>query len=136
MVSSTFSFLAASALLVASPTAAQMIGNWDILYQALATDFQKTVANEVAVDYRIGKGRAYQVDLFEKDCVGSITGMTITPTTNRTAGVTADHDGLKVMIDLDKSKITSSNIWTVDESTLEFCVRLQLLSGGEVIKEE
>ena len=134
MVSSTFSFLAASALLVASPTAAQMIGNWDILYQALTTDFQKTVANEVAVDYRIGKGRAYQVDLFEKDCVGSITGMTITPTTNRTTGVTADHDGLEVMIDLDKSKITSSNIWL--DGSLQFCIRLQLLSGGEVIKEE
>ena len=134
MVSSTFSFLAATALLVASPTAAQMIGNWDILYQALATDFQKSVANEVAVDYRIGKGRAYQVDLFENDCVGSITGMTITPTTNRTTGVTADHDGLEVMIDLDKSKITSSNIWL--DGSLQFCIRLQLLSGGEVIKEE
>jgi hypothetical protein len=133
MVSSNFSFLAASALL-SSPTAAQMIGNWDILYQALATDFQKSVANEIAVDYRIGKGRAYQVDLFEKDCVGSITGMTITPTTNRTAGVTADHDGLEVMIDLDKSKITFSNIWL--DGSLQFCIRLQLLSGGEVIKEE
>jgi hypothetical protein len=63
-----------------------MIGNWDILYQSLATDFQKSVANEITVDYRTGKGRGYQVDLFEKVCMGSITGMTITPTTNRTTG--------------------------------------------------
>jgi hypothetical protein len=133
MVSSTFSFLAASALL-ASPTTAQMIGNWDILYQSLATDFQKSVANEITVDYRIGKGRAYQVDLFEANCIGTIAGMTITTTTKRTTGVTADHDGLEVMIDLDKSTITSSNIWL--DGSLQFCIRLQLLSGGEVIKEE
>ena len=55
MVSSTFSFLAATTLLVSSPTAAQMIGNWDILYQALTTNFQKTVANKIAVDYCIGR---------------------------------------------------------------------------------
>ena len=57
-----------------------------------------------------------------------------TPTTNRTTGVTADHDGLEVMIDLDKSKITFSNIWL--DGSLQFCIRLQLLLGGEVIKEE
>ena len=74
------------------------------------------------------------MDLFEKDCVGLITKMTITLTTNRTTGVTANHDGLEVMIDLDKSKITSSNIWL--DGSLQFCIRLQLLSGGEVIKEE
>ena len=133
MVSSSFSFLATSALL-ASPTAAQMIGNWDILYQSLATNFQKSVANEIMVDYHIGKGRAYQADPFEANCVGSITGMTITTTTKRTTGVTADHDGVEVMIDLDKSTIMSSNIWL--DGSLQFCIRLQLLSGGEVIKEE
>jgi hypothetical protein len=133
MVSSSFSFLATSALL-ASPTAAQMIGNWDILYQSLATNFQKSVANEIMVDYHIGKGRAYKADLFEANCVGLITGMTITTTTKRTTGVTADHDGVEVMIDLDKSTITSSNIWL--DGSLQFCIRLQLLSGGEVIKEE
>ena len=42
--------IASSALLV-SPTATKMIGNWDILYQSLATDFQKSVANEITVDY-------------------------------------------------------------------------------------
>ena len=137
MLSSTFkSILLVAATFLASPATAQTIENFDIIHTSLATNFSDTATNEITMDYRIGKGRAYQVNLFAKDCVGSITGMTITTTTNRTAGVTADHDGLKVMIDLDKSKITSSNIWTVGESTLEFCVRLQLLSGGEIIKEE
>jgi hypothetical protein len=98
MVSSTFSFLTTSALL-ASPTAAQIIGNWYILYHSLATDFQKSVANEIRVDYRIGKGRPYQMDLFEANCIGPIAGMTITTTTKWTTGVTADHNGLEVMID-------------------------------------
>ena len=136
MLSSTFKSILVAATFLDSPATAQTIENFDIIHTSLATNFSDTATNEITIDYRIGKGRAYQVNLFAKDCVGSITGMTITTTTNRTAGVTSDHDGLKVMIDLDKSKITSSNIWTVDESTLEFCVRLQLLSGGEVIKEE
>ncbi len=127
MVSSTFSFLAATALLVASPTAAQMIGNWDILpgpHHRLPED--RGQRNRGGLSH--WEGRAYQVDLFEKDCVGSITGMTITLTTNRTTGITANHDGLEVMIDLDKSKITSSNIWL--DGSLQFCIRLQLLLGG------
>ena len=90
MVSSTFSFLAATALLVASPTAAQMIGNWDILYQSLATDFQKSVANEITVDYCTGKGRAYQVDLSS----GQSPELPSLPQPTGRLGVTADHDGL------------------------------------------
>jgi hypothetical protein len=58
MVSSIFSFLATS-VLFALPTAAHMIGNWNILYQSITTDFQKSVANEIMVDYHIGKGCTY-----------------------------------------------------------------------------
>ena len=127
------SFLIAATFFI-SPGASQVLGNWDILYRSLATDFQHSVTNELTLDYHIGKGRTYQVDLYEKNCVGSITGMSIIPTTNRTTGVMANHDELKIMIDLDKSTITSSNIWI--DGSLQFCIRLQLLSGGEVIKEE
>jgi hypothetical protein len=129
-----FKSILVAATFFASPGASQVLGNWDILYRSLATDFQHSVTNELRLDYHIGKGRTYQVDLYEKNCVGSITGMTIIPTTSRTTGVTANHDELEIMIDLDKSTITSSNIWI--DSSLQFCVRLQLLSGGEVIKEE
>jgi hypothetical protein len=46
MATSTFSFLATS-VLFALPTAAHMIGNRNILYQPIAADFQKSVANEI-----------------------------------------------------------------------------------------
>ncbi len=129
-----FKYFLIAATFYISPGASQVLGNWDILYRSLATDFQHSVTNELTLDYHIGKGRTYQVDLYEKNCVGSITGMSIIPTTNRTTGVMTNHDELKIMIDLDKSTITSSNIWI--DGSLQFCVRLQLLSGGEVIKEE
>ena len=133
MPSSIFKSICVATAILASPTAAQ-IGNWDILYQSLEADFQDTVTNEITLDYLIGVGRTFNIDLFNKDCISPITGMTITPTTARLNGVTADHDGLEIMLDLDKSAITSSNIW--EDNKLEFCVRVQLLSGGSVIKEE
>ena len=133
MPSSIFKSICVATAILASPTAAQ-IGNWDILYQSLEADFQDSVTNEITLDYLIGVGRTFNIDLFNKDCISPITGMTITPTTARLNGVTADHDGLEIMLDLDKSAITSSNIW--EDNKLEFCVRVQLLSGGSVIKEE
>ena len=86
------------------------------------------------MDYLIGTGRTFNIDLFDKDCIAPITGMNIISTTARMSNVDADHDGLEIMLDLDKSSITTSNIW--DDSKLEFCIRVQLLSGGAVIKEE
>ena len=133
MPSSIFKSICVATAILVSPAAAQ-IGNWDILYQSLETDFQDSVTNEITLDYLIGAGRTFNIDLFNKDCISPITGMTITPTTARLNGVTADHDGLEIMLDLDKSAITSSNIW--EDNKLEFCVRVQLLSGGSVIKEE
>ena len=133
MPSSTFKSICAVATFLASPTVAQ-IGNWDIVYQSLETDFQDSVTNEITLDYLIGTGRTFNIDLFDKDCTEPITGMTITPSTVRTNGITADHDQLEIMLDLDKTDITSSNIWS--DIKLEFCVRVQLMSGGSVIKEE
>ena len=137
MSSSIFfkSICAAAVAILASPVVtAQSIGNWDILFTSLETDFQDSVTNEITLDYLIGTGRQFNLDLFTKDCISPITGMSITPTTARMSNVDADHDGLEIMLDLDKSAITSSNVW--EDSKLEFCVGVQLLSGGSVIKEE
>jgi hypothetical protein len=60
--------------------------------------------------------------------------MTITTTTKGMTGVTANHNRLEVMINLVKLTITSCNIWL--DGSLQFCIQLQLLSGGKVIKEE
>ncbi len=112
-----------------------LIGNWDISYQSLATNFQSTVDNEITLNYRVGRGRTFNVALFDKDCVAPITGMSVIPTTTRTPGVSANLDGLTIMLNLNKSAITSSNIWD-DNSRLQFCVSVQLLSAGSIIKEE
>ena len=133
MLSSTFTSILAAAMFLASPAAS--VGNFDIVFKNITINFQTSVTNELTLDYNIGKDSEYQVDLYEKTCTGSITGMAVTKNAIRTADVTANYDGLEVTIDLDKSTITSSNIWSVDDS-LELCVRLQLLSYGEVIKEE
>lgn len=134
MPSSIFKSVIATAAFIATPSAAQ-VGNWDIIYQSLETDFKDSVTNEIVLDYRIGTGRSFQIDLFDSGCTEPITGMTITPTTARTTGVTDDHDLLEIMLDLDKSDITSSNVWS-SNNELQLCVRVQLVSGSDVIKEE
>ena len=133
MPSSIFKSICAAAAFLAFPTAAQ-IDNWDISYQSMETNFTQNVNDEITLDYRISTGRAFNIDLFDKGCNDPITGMPITTTPVRTAGLTDDHDQLKIMLDLDKTDITSSNIWS--NTMLDFCVRVQLLSNGKVIKEE
>ncbi len=41
------------------------VGNWDILYDAAEIDASTTT---VRLGYRIGSGRMYDVELFERDC--------------------------------------------------------------------
>jgi hypothetical protein len=135
MMSSTFRSILVAATFFASPAIAQTIENFDIIYKNITTNFQNNVVHEITLTYDIGKDRAYEVALFDKDCIGAIAGTITDVTINKTAGSTANHDGLVVMIDLDKTTITASNIWEEDES-LEFCVRLQLLLGTQVIKEQ
>lgn len=135
MPSSILKSFAITASFLASPAVAQ-IGNWDIIYQSLLTDFQNSVADEFTIDYLIGTGRTFNIELFDKGCNDPITGITITPTPLRTNGVTPDHDLLEVMLDLDKTDITTSNIWDSGSNKLEFCIAVQLMSGVSVIKEE
>ena len=139
MTSSIFYCIAAA--FIALPTAIAQPGNWDINYQSpMITNFAHTATNEIIMSYQIGAGRAFQIDLFDKGCVEAVAGITIETTTERTAGADADpvlaeHDQLDIMLNFDKAEIASSNIWTSPDK-LEFCVRVQLLSGTEVIKEE
>ena len=125
---------AIAAALLASPAAAQ-IGNWDINYQSLTTNFTYGVTDEIELEYHIGTGRgSYNVDLFDKGCVDPITGITIVPTNVVTPDFTADHDQLDVKLNLDRSAIATSSIWS--GAQIELCVVVQLLSGADVIKEE
>ena len=138
--------LAVTAFFLATPSACQGSGNgkgnWDILYQSALTDDSN---GEVTLDYRIGSGWEYEVDLFERDCVVPIPGVPFV--VSRTFEVTAsEYDGLRIALDLDQSAIESRNVWEGGEQgrggKLQFCVRVRLLSVGsidgeeEVIKEE
>ena len=138
--------LTATALFLATPSACQGSSNgngkWDILYQSALTDGSN---GEVTLDYRIGSGRKYEVDLFERDCVVPIPGMPFV--VSRTFDVTAsEYDGLRIALDLDQSAIESRNVWEGGKQgrggKLQFCIRIRLLSVGsidgkeEVIKEE
>ena len=96
-------FLAAST--VAQTDIENILGNWDILFQSLETDFQGSIDSEITLGYLIGTGRTFNIDLFDKACNGPITGMNITHT--GLAGThDEDHDRFEVKIDLDKTKIT------------------------------
>ena len=141
MVSAIFRIVSAGTAFLVSPTVAQadienILGNWDILYQSLEIDFQGSAASEFTLDYLIGTGRSFTVDLFDSGCADPITGLDIVHTEQLFFSLGPDdvHDRLEVGIDLDKTGITSSNIWT--DPKLEFCIQVQLLSGGSVIKEE
>lgn len=118
--------------LLASPTKAA-VGNWDISYLSTATNFTQGATNDITLSYIVGTGRTFDIDLFTNDCVTAIN-ITITNTNTRTVG--DPEDTLEIMFDLDKTDITSSNIWDSTNDVLEFCAVLQLLSGTDVIKEE
>jgi hypothetical protein len=139
MISSTFRSILVATTFFATPTIAQAIGNFDIIYKNLSTVFQNNVVHEITLIYDIGKDRTCEVDLFDKNCEEAITGTVTNVTTNRTAGSTANHDELAVMVNLDKSTVmgSGSNIKADDGNPyLEFCVRLRLLLGDQVINEQ
>lgn len=121
----------------ASSTTGQQLGNWDIVFQSLETDFQDSLADEITLTYQVGGGRNFNVELLEKNCAMAIfSDETVAPTTTiaRTTSVTAEHDGVEIKLDLDKSTMTSLDIW--EDGKLQFCVRVRLLSGDSIIKEE
>lgn len=121
--------------LIASSTTAQL-GNWDILFQSLETDFQDPVADTIILKYQVGSGRNFIVELMENNCVVAISSTDIAPTTTiaHSTGVTTNHDEVEIKLVLDASRITLLTIW--DENSLQFCVGIRILSGGSIIKEE
>jgi hypothetical protein len=126
--------LTIGAFLFASRASAT-IPNWDINFLQLTTDFSNGSTDEITLKYEIGMGRTYQVDLFDKGCTVNIQGTTINATSS-TADKDSNHDYLDVFLDLDKKTIASSNLWNPMSKKIELCVRLQLLSGSNVIKED
>jgi hypothetical protein len=106
--------------------------DWELgyFYQSFEADF-----HEITINYRIGMGCDVNVKLFRKGCTGAVTGTTFAPSIRRANGVTSSHDGLKVIIDLDKTTILSSNIWDCKDK-IQFCVIIQLLSGSVLCQKD
>ena len=139
MLASIFKSTAIGIFLCASSASAQ-IPNWDINFLELITDFSNGSTNEVTLKYELGKGRSsYQVDVLNKGCANQIDGTTFTKTTSTAEKdpVDTNLDDLEILLDLNKSTITSSTIWNFLAQKIELCVRVQLLSGtGDIIKED
>ena len=143
MPSSIFNSICLAAALLASHTSAQSpLGNWaEPKYQNTTTNFIEGATDDITMTYLIGTSRDWNITLFAPDCTSDIN-MTIpnpyvdqANLVTRTIGVNGgDEDLLEISIDLDKTLITSSNIWV--NGALKFCVSLQLWSGGTVVKEE
>eukprot|EP00984_Skeletonema_dohrnii_P010885 scaffold4280_cov78-Skeletonema_dohrnii-CCMP3373.AAC.1 len=85
-----------------TPAAAAPISSWALEFDSLSSDFDKDSVSEVTINYKIGAGRTYQVDILKKGCEENITGA--------------------------KDTIANSNI--IDGNTLELCVRVGLTSNG------
>ncbi len=134
MPSPIFKSLTIGAILFAS-SASAAIPNWDINFMQVITDFNNGSTEEITLKYEIGMGRDFQIDLFDKGCTEPITGTTIVPTWT-TVPKDSDHDYLDIHLDLDKSTITSSNIWNSLFAKIDLCARLRLFSGSNVIKED
>lgn len=115
------------------------IPNWDIIYQSLNTNFVQGATDDITITYLIGTYRDYNIELYTNDCETVITGMSslnVIENISRDYGLDPLHDQLELIIDVDIAEITSSNIWDDINKTLEFCSVVQLLSGGDVIKDE
>ena len=130
------SFLFAAALATASTnTSAQLLANWDLNFLSMDTDFSVTGTDELVLHYEIGKDRVYDIALFDKGCVNPIEGIAVTFVDTKTP-VDEIHDNLDIALDVERSNIATSNLWNAFTNKFEMCLRLQLLSGDMVIKED
>ena len=143
MPSSIFNSICLAVALLASPTSAQsQLTNWaEPKYQNTTTNFQEGATDDITLTYLIGTGREWNISLFAPDCTSDINITIPNPyddqanlSTRTTEVYGGDEDLLEISINLDKTEITSSNIWV--NSALKFCVSLQLWSGGFIFKEE
>jgi hypothetical protein len=130
-----FNIMCIAISIFAATTNAQL-GNWDIIFHSIETDFQDSTTDDITLRYHVGNGRSLTIELLGKNCAVETSSkiLTPTPTIARTTGVTPNHDEVQIKLILDKSTITSLGIW--DDNSLQFCVRVRILSGGSIIKQE
>jgi len=130
-------FYTAAMLAINALQTTASIPNWDIIYQSLDTNFVQGATDVITITYLIGTYRDYNIEIYTNDCETTITGMSsLNIVENISRELDPLHDQLELTIDVDIAEIASSNIWDDINDTLEFCSVVQLLSGGDVIKDE
>jgi surface protein len=112
------------------------IESWDLNYASLTTNFDKGSVSEIILNYNIGKGRNHEVSVFKKGCKEAITpDNVLTFSSSASPNITdSSLDNLQVSLDLDKTKLSSSNIFNETTNNVGMCVKVGLLSGSNVIK--
>ena len=110
-------------------------------------DFGKDSPHEIVVQYEMGINRQHEVELLAFDCESSITGILNRPLdiiniTSKVDSIENDdeHELLSLMYDLDKSLLSSSNIWNTETNEVQFCSIARLIyypnNDGETGEEE
>ena len=138
MPSCTFNSICIAAVLLASPTVAQLGSNWDITHISTTTTFQQghgAAKEYIKLTYLIDSGRDWNITLYTDDCTSPLDMLTPNPydvqqgnLVTRTNDINPAEDQLEILIDLDKLVINGA--------PLALCVSLQLWSLGVVMKEE
>ncbi len=116
-----------------APTLA--IKSWDLELTLVDSNFDKGSADEITLNYKIGKNRKYKVFVLTKGCNEEIT-EGVVDATSSTSDIEGDtsNSNLLVSVDIEKSSIATSNIWV--NGTVELCAKVQLLlDSGGVLKE-
>ena len=116
-----------------NPTSA--IKSWDLELTKVDSNFDKGSANEITLNYKIGKNREYNVLVLTKGCKEEIDEGVIINQTSSISDIEDDSSNseLQVSVDIEKNAIVGSNAW-IDEM-VKLCVSLQLISGANVMKE-
>jgi hypothetical protein len=86
-----------------------------------------TTTSKILMTYESGKGD-FEVSVFATDCVTSATAVTATQTSTYIKDFKIFE--LAVALNIDQTKISTSNVWTTDGSTkgtIALCVRVDLL---------
>ena len=110
-------------------------------------DFGKDSPHEIIVQYEMGINRQYEVELLAFDCESPISGilnrpLSIINITSNVDSIESDdkHEMLSLQYDLDKSLLSSSNIWNTETNEVQLCSVVRLIyypdNDGETGEEE
>ena len=102
--------------------------NWDLNYLGMNVDFGIDSPHEIELQYEMGINRQYEVELLAFDCESPIAGILNRPLSiiNITSNVESienddEHEMLSLQFDLDKSLLSSSNIWNTETNEVQLC---------------